>query len=74
MRIDRKANVPEIRVFHVACAYLFYQLFKPVNRHLSFFAMLVLLIATAVQALYGRSLSRSEPRPGYWQVVERVQH
>jgi hypothetical protein len=38
-------------VFHVAYAFLFYELFKPVNRRLSFFAMLVLLMATAVQAL-----------------------
>jgi hypothetical protein len=38
-------------VFHVACAFLFYELFKPVNRRLSCFAMLVLLMATAVQAL-----------------------
>jgi len=38
-------------VFHIACAFLFYELFKPVDRHLSFLAMLVLLMATAVQAL-----------------------
>src|SRR5215470_1140268 len=38
-------------VFHIAYAFLFYELFKPVNRRLSFFAMLVLLMATAVQAL-----------------------
>ena len=38
-------------VFHLAYAFLFYELFKPVNRRLSFFAMLVLLTATAVQAL-----------------------
>ena len=38
-------------VFHLAYAFLFYELFKPVNRRLSFFAMLVLLMATAVQAL-----------------------
>src|SRR5262250_3140782 len=38
-------------VFHVVYAFLFHELFKPVNRRLSFFAMLVLLIATAVQAL-----------------------
>jgi hypothetical protein len=38
-------------VFHLVYAFLFYELFKPVNRRLSFFAMLVLLMATAVQAL-----------------------
>lgn len=38
-------------VFDVACAYLFYKSLKPVDRRLSFFAMLVLLMATAVQAL-----------------------
>jgi hypothetical protein len=38
-------------VFHLVYAFLFYELFKPVNRRLSFFAMLVLLIATAVQTL-----------------------
>ena len=38
-------------VFHIVYAFLFYELFKPVNRRLSFFAMLVLLMATAVQAL-----------------------
>jgi hypothetical protein len=38
-------------VFHVAYAFLFYELLKAVNRRLSFFAMLVLLMATAVQAL-----------------------
>jgi Domain of unknown function (DUF4386) len=38
-------------VFHIAYAFLFYELFKPVNQRLSFFAMLVLLMATAVQAL-----------------------
>src|SRR5262245_47032147 len=38
-------------VFHVAYAFLFYELLKPVNRRFSFFAMLVLLMATAVQAL-----------------------
>jgi len=38
-------------VFHLACAYLFYKLFRPVDRNLSLFAMLVLLMATAVQAL-----------------------
>ncbi len=38
-------------VFHIAYAFLFYELFKPVSRRLSFFAMLVLLMATAVQAL-----------------------
>jgi len=38
-------------VFHAACAFLFYELFTPVSRRLSFFAMLVLLLATAVQAV-----------------------
>src|SRR5438270_4766567 len=38
-------------VFHIAYAFLFYELLKPVSRRLSFFAMLVLLIATAVQGL-----------------------
>jgi hypothetical protein len=38
-------------VLHVGCAFLFYELLKPVNGRLSFFAMLVLLMATAVQAL-----------------------
>lgn len=38
-------------VFHIVYAFLFYELFAPVNGRLSFFAMLVLLVATAVQAL-----------------------
>jgi Domain of unknown function (DUF4386) len=38
-------------VFHLACAHLFYKLLKPVDHSLSLFAMLVLLMATAVQAL-----------------------
>jgi hypothetical protein len=38
-------------VFHAAYALLYFELLKPVNRRLSLFAMLVLLVATAVQAL-----------------------
>lgn len=38
-------------LFHVAYAYLFYELFKPVNLRLSIFAMLVLLMATSGQLL-----------------------
>jgi Domain of unknown function (DUF4386) len=38
-------------IFHIAYALLFYDLFKPVNRRVSLFAMLVLLVASAVQAL-----------------------
>src|SRR5438270_5383479 len=38
-------------IFHIAYALLFCDLFKPVNRRISLFAMLVLLVASAVQAL-----------------------
>jgi hypothetical protein len=38
-------------VFHIAYALLYSELLKPVNRRLSLFAMLVLLVATAVQGL-----------------------
>lgn len=38
-------------VFHAAYALLYFELLKPVNRRLSLFAMLILLVATAVQAL-----------------------
>jgi Domain of unknown function (DUF4386) len=38
-------------VFHVAWAFLFYELFKVVNRRLSSFAMFVILVGCAVQAL-----------------------
>jgi len=38
-------------VFHIAYAVLFYELFKPVNRRVSLFALVVLLVASAVQAL-----------------------
>lgn len=37
-------------IFHIAYALLFCDLFKPVNRRVSLFAMLVLLVASAVQA------------------------
>jgi hypothetical protein len=38
-------------VFHLAWAFLFYQLFKPVNRNVSFFALLVILVCCALQAI-----------------------
>ena len=38
-------------IFHIAYALLFCDLFKPVNRRVSLFAMLVLLVASAIQAL-----------------------
>jgi len=37
--------------FHIAWAYLFYDLFKPVNRRLSAFAVCVILVGCAVQAV-----------------------
>jgi Domain of unknown function (DUF4386) len=38
-------------VFHLGWAFLFYQLFKPVNRNLSFCALLVILVCCALQAI-----------------------
>src|SRR6266481_8257531 len=38
-------------VFHLAWAFLFYQLFKPVNRSISFCALLVILVCCAIQAV-----------------------
>ncbi len=38
-------------MLHIAYALLYYDLFKPVNRRLSLFALLVLLVASAVQAV-----------------------
>jgi len=38
-------------VFHLGWAFLFYQLFKPVNRSVSFCAVLVILVGCAIQAV-----------------------
>ena len=38
-------------VFHLTWAFLFYQLFKPVNRSISFCALLVILVCCALQAI-----------------------
>jgi len=38
-------------VFHIAWALLFYELFKPVNKRLSLFAVFVILVGCAIQAL-----------------------
>jgi hypothetical protein len=38
-------------VFHLAWAFLFYQLFKPVNRGVSLCALLVILVCCALQAI-----------------------
>src|SRR5205823_5725889 len=38
-------------VFHLAWAFLFYQLFKPVNRTVSVFALLVILVCCALQVI-----------------------
>ena len=38
-------------VFHLAWAFLFYQLFKPVNRNVSVFALLVILVCCALQVI-----------------------
>ena len=38
-------------VFHLAWAFLFYQLFKPVNRSVFFCALLVILVCCALQAI-----------------------
>ncbi|HXO93032.1 MAG TPA: DUF4386 domain-containing protein, partial [Candidatus Acidoferrum sp.] len=38
-------------VFHLGWAFLFYQLFRPVNRSVSFCAVLVILVGCAVQAV-----------------------
>ena len=38
-------------VFHLAWAFLFYQLFRPVNRSVSFCAVLVILVGCAIQAV-----------------------
>ena len=38
-------------MFHLAWAFLFYQLFKPVNRSISFCALLVILVCCALQAI-----------------------
>lgn len=40
-------------VFHIVYAVLFYDLFKPVNRRVSLLALLVLLVASAIQAVTG---------------------
>lgn len=40
-------------VFHVVYAVLFYDLLKPVNRRVSLLALLVLLLASAIQAVTG---------------------
>lgn len=40
-------------IFHIAWAALFYQLLKPVNRTISFLALLVILVGCALQALAG---------------------
>jgi hypothetical protein len=37
--------------FHIAWALLFYELFKPVNRTVSFLALCVILVCCAMQAL-----------------------
>ena len=38
-------------VFHLAWAFLFYQLFRPVNRNVSVFALLVILVCCALQVI-----------------------
>jgi hypothetical protein len=38
-------------VFHLGWAFLFYQLFRPVNRNVSFCAVLVILVGCAIQAV-----------------------
>jgi len=38
-------------VFHLAWAFLFYQLFRPVNRSVSFCALLVILVGCTIQAV-----------------------
>jgi len=38
-------------VFHLAWAFLFYELFKPVNRSVSLFAVFVILVCCAIQAI-----------------------
>ena len=38
-------------VFHLAWAFLFYRLFRPVNRNVSVFALLVILVCCALQAI-----------------------
>jgi uncharacterized protein DUF4386 len=38
-------------VFHLGWAFLFYQLFRPVNRSVSFCALLVILVGCAIQAV-----------------------
>src|SRR5438034_9689984 len=38
-------------VFHLTWAFLFYQLFRPVNRSVSFCALLVILVGCTIQAL-----------------------
>jgi Domain of unknown function (DUF4386) len=38
-------------VFHLAWAFLFYQLFKPVNRSVALFALLVILVGCGLQAI-----------------------
>ena len=38
-------------VFHLAWAFLFYRLFKPVNRNISVFALLVILVCCALQVI-----------------------
>ena len=40
-------------VFHIVYALLFYDLLKPVNRRVSLLALLVLLVASAIQAVTG---------------------
>lgn len=37
--------------FHLIWVFLFYELFKPVNRRVSFFALLVMLMGCAIQAI-----------------------
>src|ERR1700745_3754822 len=37
--------------FHLGWAFLFYQLFRPVNRSVSFCAILVILVGCAIQAV-----------------------
>ena len=38
-------------VFHLAWAFLFYRLFRPVNRNVAFCALLVILVCCALQAI-----------------------
>ena len=38
-------------VFHLGWAFLFYKLFRPVNRNVSFCALLVIIVCSALQAI-----------------------